>query len=103
MRHELRTVPCRFGCKRLLERRASWSVAACVKCLGRYHRRKKKETLSGLRHQARQLRLVFHVLGWEPEQFWEMLNEMRRSPMCFRSKPEGKPARRDWRMERKAS
>lgn len=44
---------------------------------------------------------MVHILGWgdSPEEFADMIAEMRRSPMAFRGHPEDKAARRDWKNE----
>lgn len=74
----------------------------CAKCQEKQHKLKRSINVSKIRSEARRFRLICHYLGWEPEQFEEMIEEMKKSPMAFRDKPENRQARLDETMERKA-
>lgn len=88
-----------LGCGAPLQLRTHWRRPRCAAC-----RHKKKKGDENGRHksvvrQARRYRIILHVLGWEDEQFDEMVAEMRRSPMAFRKKPETRAARFDLAIE----
>src|SRR4051812_9724754 len=90
----IRLVPC-VRCGKILERRTHFIDASCFGCLADRRKGARSERLKRMRQQARRLRIVMHVLGWEPEQFEEMLSEMKGSPMCFRKRPETRAAKCD--------
>jgi hypothetical protein len=56
-----------------------------------------------MRRQARQFRILCHFLGYEPEQFGDLLAEIKASPMCFRRRPETRAAKYDLYTERRAA
>jgi hypothetical protein len=95
-----RRVPC-LDCGTLILRAPHFATARCQRCMRRHGSRGYAMRVKDIRDQARRFRIVCHVLGWEPEQFAEMLEEMRRSPMAFRHAPETRAARFDLRNERR--
>lgn len=95
-----RRVPC-VDCGKRLLRCSHFATARCPRCQFVKDKRRYGLSQKDLRSQARRFRIVCHVLGWEPEAFAEMLAEMRRSPMAFRSCPETRAAKIDLRKERR--
>jgi len=95
-----RRVPC-VDCGKELLRANYFDRSRCPRCQDRKDYRRQAAQLSKVRTQARRYRLVCHYLGWDPDQFEEMLAEMRASPMAFRRSPETRAARLDLHNERK--
>lgn len=95
-----RRVPC-VDCGKKLLRASHFASARCQRCLFVHHKRRYGMRTKDLRTQARRYRIILHVLGWEPDQFAEMLEEMRSSPMAFRRVPETRAAKVDLRIERR--
>ena len=95
-------VPCTV-CGTPLLRAHHYATAACEDC----QEQRKRDVQVGVharrREQARRYRIITHVLGWEEDQFEEMLQEMKRSPMAFRKRAEGRNARYDLAMERRSA
>lgn len=96
-----REVPCCL-CGKPVMRAVHFVDAKCRTCHRQHGNAVWRATLKEVRKQARRFRIVCHILGWEPEQFEEMLGEMKRSPMAFRKGPETLAAHRDFWNERRA-
>jgi len=84
-----------------LLRKTYWRKPQCSDCRKRRAHSKYVRKVGDLRREARRYRIVLHVLGWSDDQFEEMLAEMKRSPMMFRTSPETKTGWRDWQLERR--
>jgi hypothetical protein len=96
----IRKVPC-VWCGTMLERRTNLRKAKCDACQEKHRRALVKGLQDRVRTEARRYRIIMHALGWEHEQFGEMLAEMRCSPMAFRKKAETRVARMDLTIERR--
>lgn len=99
-----REVPCiRCGCKLL--RATYFYKATCGPCRTKHYRRNYSAQVRKFRQQARRYRIVLNILGWEDtaEGFADMLEEMKKSPMAFRKKIEGRLAKQDMTFERRVS
>lgn len=95
-----RAVKCR-ACGIALLRGTHWRNPVCARC-AQDGRNRQKGAVHALRiEQARRYRIVLHVLGWEHDQFEEMIEAMKASPMGFRRKPETGAARRDVNTEKR--
>jgi hypothetical protein len=92
-------VPCSGGCGAMLLRAHHYLTAACESCQERRRIDRQIGLHARRREQARRYRIITHVLGWEEDQFNEMLQEMKRSPMAFRKRAEGRNARYDMAIE----
>lgn len=95
-------VPC-AQCRTTIWRTTHFKTARCEDCKKLRDRSKSYRLMKLLRTHARRYRIILHVLGWEDEQFEEMLQEMKRSPMCFRKRAETRDASFDLTVERHPS
>jgi hypothetical protein len=98
----IRLVPC-VRCGKILERRTHFIDASCFGCLTDRKKGARSERLKRMRRQARQFRILCHFLGYEPEQFEDLLAEIKASPMCFRRRAETRAAKYDLHTERRAA
>src|SRR5438067_4416017 len=95
-----RKVRC-LGCGLPIMRASHWRKPSCDDCQRVKGNRAKNGEILRLREEARRYRIILHVLGWERDQFWEMVEEMKRSPMMFRETAETRVAKLDLTNERK--
>lgn len=90
------------GCGCDLVRQTHWRGAKCKACRLKHWIAYKKEADRRRVSHARRYRIICHVLGWEQEQFAEMLEAMKESPMAFREKAETRVAKLELTNERRA-
>jgi hypothetical protein len=88
------TVP---GCTATLMRAGHFGSAKCPYHM-RLHKNRNWRALNKTHQvQARRYRVLLHLLGYEDEQWEDLLEELKSSPMAFRAGPETPQAARDWR------
>ena len=86
------------GCDLVLYRRNALHRAKCPACVRKTRVANDAAKAVKQREQARRYRILMHVAGFED--FTEFLAELRKSPLAFRTEPEGVQARRDFKRER---
>lgn len=92
----------RCPCGTDLALKTYWKNPRCQPCRLRQRKKFEAAELFRRRVEARRYRIILHVLGWEDDQFAEMLEEMKHSPMMFRDRPETPAARFDLRLEKRS-
>lgn len=92
-----------LDCGREVVRATYWREPCCDACRHKRSKNQARGKFLRMSRQARQFRIICHVLGWEPEAFAEMIEEMRKSPMCFRKQPETRAAKYDLHTEKRAA
>lgn len=90
------------GCGIDLVRKTHWKGAKCKACRLKHWTAYKKEADRKKVSHARRYRLICHILGWELEQFAEMFEAMKESPMAFRDKAETRVAKLEITNEKRA-
>jgi hypothetical protein len=99
-----RKVAC-LDCQCELWRATYFKQPRCGPCRKKRYERNWREVMIQRRAEARRYRIITHILGWPATEqgFQDMLEEMRKSPMAFRKRPETDRARRDWNFEKRVS
>ena len=97
--HEVQCLDCAVP----MQRKTYWRAPRCLPCARRRNKTDEARRNRELRQQARRYRILLHTLGWDHDQWEEMLEECRRSPMSFRAVPETRAARHDLAIERRFS
>ena len=92
-----------LGCGCALALKTYWRAPRCKPCRRGDQAAIARRSLIVLREQARRYRILTHLLGYEPEQFDELVAEIRSSPMAFRRDPESRSARYDVALERRSA
>lgn len=99
---EKREVPCSVpGCMAKLMRSVHISDAKCADCTRKDHRTRENAASAKHKIEARRYRIIMHAAGYSDEKFAEFMEELRKSDLCLRVKPEGWRAMLDVKMERR--
>ena len=95
----VRVVPCTV-CGKMIERKTQFSRAKCPGCYEAGRVDSGIRTLRSVREQARRYRVLLHISGYSDEEFAELVAELKKTALAFRTEPEGTQARRDFKRER---
>ena len=91
--------PCAGKCGAILERRGRLARAKCRKCVLKTRVGNQCALAKVQREQARRYRILLHLTGFVDAEFADLVAELRRGPLMFRTGPEDTPARRDFKRE----
>lgn len=89
-------------CRKPLALYNYWRKPICPECRANAHGKRERLSAARARVQARRYRILLHVAGYTEDQFAEFLEELKKSPLGFRTEPETRLARLDATLERKA-
>ena len=95
----VRVVPCTV-CGKMIERKTQFSRAKCPGCYETGRVDSGIRTLRSVREQARRYRVLLHISGYSDAEFAELVAELKKTSLAFRTEPEGVQARRDFKRER---
>ena len=88
------------GCDLVLYRRNALHRAKCPACVRKTRTANDAAKAVVQREQARRYRVLLHISGYSDEEFAELVAELKKTALAFRTEPEGTQARRDFKRER---